>query len=97
MSVKLSTAKCNKMSFACKPNKLNHQTKRPLTVRKSEKRQIEAGIHNTSCVTVGSDRPYLSLSFPHLSNRINPHRVAVKNVCGVKPAKYLGQRLAPGR
>ena len=63
ISLKLSTAKCNKMSFAYKPNKLSHQTKRPLIARNSRKRQIKAGIHNTSCVIMGSDRPFLSLSF----------------------------------
>ena len=63
ISLKLNTAKCNKMSFACKPNKLSHQTKRPLIVRNSQKRWIKAGIHNTSCVIMGTDRPFLSLSF----------------------------------
>lgn len=77
ISLKLNTAKCNR-KWALPVNlTVSHQTKEGTEVaRNSRKRQIKAGIHNTSCVIMGSDRPFLSLQFPHLSDRINPHRVA---------------------
>lgn len=45
---------------------------------------------------MGSGRPLVGL-FPHLSSRGNPHRMVVKDVCGMEAARCPAQCLAPSR